>query len=159
MAVPEPLDSETRARALIISMAVRNALEEIHVGSDPGSLTDAQMAQINPIVRNAVVTALHAFANPSLSARRWLSFNTMVPDYWEAPELLEEYVKLYELDDAEPPACIRCGREIVCRLDGTWTHRSADGGQNTGCRAASFTSESLWDDAIPHTWYVKPPGR
>ena len=90
-AIP-PLDDRTAKMATLIAMAVRNGLEELHGGDVPNSLTDEQMAKINPIVRNATATALLAFRHPSNQRlARWLDFQAMlVPDYWERPELVDD---------------------------------------------------------------------
>lgn len=95
------LDEETANTATYLAMCVRNAMEEIHGGEnrlgDEG-LTDRQMAAINPIVRNAIATGLHALAHiEEPAARRFVDFQAMlVPDYWERPELRVEYVELVE---------------------------------------------------------------
>jgi hypothetical protein len=62
-------------------------------------LTDEQMKQLNPIIRNAVCTALHAFENYESSPRsgEFVDFNLMlIPKYWEKPELLSDYLRLWE---------------------------------------------------------------
>ena len=62
-------------------------------------LTDDQMKELNPIIRNAVCTALHAFNNyeKADAAARFVDFNfRMIPRYWEDPELLTDYVQLWE---------------------------------------------------------------
>ncbi|WP_041368980.1 hypothetical protein [Nakamurella multipartita] len=90
----DELDDNTARVATIIAMAVRNALEEIHGGGIEDSLTDRQMAKINPIVRNAVATTVHAYFAPEddVKAARWLRFQAMlVPDYWERPRIVDDY--------------------------------------------------------------------
>ena len=56
------------------------------------------MKQLNPIIRNAVCTALHAFQNyeDSLQSTQFVDFNVrMIPKYWEKPELLGDYVCMW----------------------------------------------------------------
>ena len=89
------LTQATRTLASYIAMVIRNAMEDFH----HDHLSDEQMKQLNPIIRNAVCTALHAFQNyeDSLQSARFVDFNVrMVPRYWEAPELLPDYRQLWE---------------------------------------------------------------
>ena len=57
-----------------IAIVVRNAMEDFHVNN----LSDAQMKELNPIIRNAIFTALH-------SARRVMD-----------SEAADAYVKFHE---------------------------------------------------------------
>ena len=73
-------------------MAVRNAMEDFHVKH----LTDAQMKDLNPTIRNAVYTALYAFDNyeDSATAKQYVDFTwRMIPEYWEDPQLLDSYLE------------------------------------------------------------------
>ena len=91
--MPE-LTPETRKLASYIAMVVRNAMEDFH----HDHLSDEQMKQLNPIIRNGVCTALHAFENyeDSPQARQFVDFNFMlIPKYWEKPELLDNYLRLW----------------------------------------------------------------
>jgi len=81
-----------RTIAKYIAMVVRNAMEDFHVAH----LTDTQMRELNPIIRNAVYTALHAMrqvdSDPASAA--FVNFAMrLIPDYWEDPELLSDYVR------------------------------------------------------------------
>lgn len=166
---PSPIDDDTAARATILAMCVRNALEGTLHGGELGdlSLTDRQMAILNPVVRNAVATGLHAERHylTQPAARSYLNFQAkLVPDYWERPELLEDYAALWalsdELSDRSALECRRCGREIIDigpAGRSRWTHIAADGGLNVGCRAATFTVEGGWNDDIPRAWKAAPP--
>ncbi|MEA3076508.1 MAG: hypothetical protein QOF60_1416 [Actinomycetota bacterium] len=163
-----PLTEELAARATIIAMGVRNAMEAtVHGGElDELSLSDEQMATLNPIIRNAIATALHAEKHYVMdrAARAYLDFQAqLVPSYWEPAQLLQDYTDLwpfYAAQDLAPEsACRRCGRTIVnLGLDGDnrWTHVAADGGLNVGCRAASFERGAGWNDALPRTWKAAP---
>lgn len=80
-----------------IAMVIRNAMEDFHCQH----LTDDQMKQLNPIIRNAVCTALHAFNNyeKADAAARFVDYHfRMIPEYWEQPELLEGYVQMWDRD-------------------------------------------------------------
>ena len=82
-------------------MVVRNALEDFHCEH----LTDSQMKELNPIIRNAICTALHAFNNygEADEAARFVDFHLrMIPKYWEKPELLDDYVQMWERDSPTP---------------------------------------------------------
>jgi hypothetical protein len=73
-----------------ISSVVRNAMEGFHINY----LTDEQMKELNPIIRNAVYTALyaHAVRETSSRAQQFISEHlTRIPDYWEKPELTEDF--------------------------------------------------------------------
>ncbi len=154
--------------ASILAMCVRNAMEGTIHGGEVGEigLTDEQMAVLNPIVRNAIATGLHAqrYYLTNRAARAYLDFqHRLLPDYWERPELLADYTDLWPYfaakDDEPKVRCRRCGRAIVNlgSDQGTrWTHLSADGGLNVGCRAASFAPGEGWDDDLPRSWKAAP---
>lgn len=96
-AQPPELAEETRKLANYIAMVVRNAMEDFH----HEHLSDDQMKQLNPIIRNAVCTALHAFENYEHAdeAGRFVDFNMrMIPRYWERPQLLDGYVRMWDKD-------------------------------------------------------------
>ena len=91
--MPNPTDKEIqdylKANAKVVSIIIRNAMEDFHVKH----LSDAQMKELNPIVRNAVYTALYAmqYSKDSLRAREFLGEQMeYIPDYWEEPELVVE---------------------------------------------------------------------
>ena len=142
-----PLDDDTAALALELAVGVRNALEEFHVQH----LSDEQMAELNPLIRNAIATGLHAHlhrAQHPASAAYSAHQRGLVPTYWEPPELLEDYtdgadtLTWTDVGDQldlqwqrattghaalQPPAdCTRCGRRIRHQL-GRWVHDGADG--------------------------------
>jgi hypothetical protein len=87
------LSKETQQMATYVAMVVRNAMEEFHVKH----LTDNQMRELNPMIRNAIATALHAFDHyeRSTAARSYVAFRS-IPAYWEKPALLDGYVKMWE---------------------------------------------------------------
>ena len=93
--VPSGLPNETRVFASYVAMVVRNALEGFHCEH----LTDEQMSELNPIIRNAICTALHAFDNydEDEGAREFVDLNfCMVSGHWEPPELLPDYLDLWQ---------------------------------------------------------------
>lgn len=81
--------------AKVIAMVVRNSMEDFHAKQ----LTDDQMKELNPIIRNAVYSALVLLTyagdesdvakhqNAIAGVSRLLM---MVPKYWEEPELTED---------------------------------------------------------------------
>ncbi|MEN6334968.1 MAG: hypothetical protein ABFE01_11950 [Phycisphaerales bacterium] len=90
----DPFDAETMAGlrrcAKYIAMVVRNAMEDFHCRH----LSDEQMAELNPIIRNAIYTALYAYHSEkdSKAAARFVHFHLMsIPKCWEEPELLTEF--------------------------------------------------------------------
>ncbi len=54
---PQEFSEETRHLAIYVAMVVRNTMEDFHCQH----LSDEQMRELNPIIRNAIGTALHAF--------------------------------------------------------------------------------------------------
>src|SRR5438105_11649432 len=85
--------------AMFIAMVVRNAMEDFHCRH----LSDDQMKELNPIIRNAICTALHAINRSSVSkgAKSFVDFHTgMIPKYWERPVLLEDFLKMESLLDS-----------------------------------------------------------
>lgn len=94
MSTPQ-LSDETQTVATYMAMVVRNAMEDFHCEH----LSDDQMKELNPIIRDAICTALHAFNNyeQSDAAKRFMDYNLrMIPKYWESPELLDDYVRMWE---------------------------------------------------------------
>ncbi len=74
---PRPV-KEDQQLASYIAMVVRNAMEDFHCQY----LTDDQMKELNPIVRNAVCTALHAFNTTRRPTRRrdsWITTAAWFP--------------------------------------------------------------------------------
>lgn len=69
--------------AKLIAMVVRNAMEDFHVKH----LTDEQMKELNPIIRNAIYTTLRAMSNADKEeSRKFMRYHIeMIPDYWEEP--------------------------------------------------------------------------
>jgi len=92
----KPIPSkETQAIAMYIAMVVRNEMDNFHADH----LSDEQMKKLNPIIRNAICTALYAFEkyDKSVGAKAFVDFNVrLIPDYWEQPQLTEDFLKSVE---------------------------------------------------------------
>jgi hypothetical protein len=56
---------DMKTMSLFIAVVIRNAMEDFHVKH----LSDAQMRELNPIIRNAVFTAVHATRSIDWSLR------------------------------------------------------------------------------------------
>ena len=59
-------------------------------------LSDEQMEELNPIIRNAIYTGLQALRHydRSEATRSFADFqNMLIPKYWEQPELLTDFVE------------------------------------------------------------------
>ena len=98
-------------QAMYLAMAVRNNLEDFH----SKHLSDDQMKEVNQLVRGGIYTGLvamdmvrkvlHGKADADTNfkmAARWMGFQMqMVPDYWEAPVLMNDFVAVPGEDDDE----------------------------------------------------------
>lgn len=79
--------------ATYIAIVVRNAMEDFHCKHIP----DEHMRELNPIIRNAICTALHAMDEAKISpaAEAFVGTNlASIPQYWEPPELLAGFVEM-----------------------------------------------------------------
>lgn len=75
--------------SLLIAMHVRNEMEDFHIEN----LSDTQMKQLNPIIRQAIFDIVSLTNTPPVKKSdkkradqtlEWLI--RMIPDYWEIPE-------------------------------------------------------------------------
>ena len=90
---------DTRELAMLLAIMVRNAMENFH----HEHLSDKQMKELNPIIRNAICTGLHAMEHygHSEGARAFVDHHRiMIPPYWEDPELLAGFVQTVKKLDA-----------------------------------------------------------
>lgn len=64
-------------------------MEDFHVKH----LTDQQMKELNPIIRNALCTFFHCLDNQdNKTVQATLRYySACIPDYWEEPQLLQDY--------------------------------------------------------------------
>lgn len=86
----EPLSIKTARQCTTkyIASVIRDAMEQFHIDH----LTDEEMKKLNPILRNAVYSALYAYDNRERSekAKRFVEYHlSMIPEYWEDAELLK----------------------------------------------------------------------
>lgn len=74
--------------AKIYAMIVRNAMEDFHCKY----LSDAQMRELNPIIRNAIYTALYCMVNnEDPGCNQWFyEAQKAIPDDWPEPKLLSK---------------------------------------------------------------------
>ena len=73
-----------------IAIVVRNAMEDFHCKH----LSDEQMKELNPIIRNAIYTAIYAYeaSEKSNTIKGFVEFHLLsIPKYWEEPELLDSF--------------------------------------------------------------------
>lgn len=85
-------------QALYIAKVVRDNMEDFH----REHLSDAQMQDLNPIIRNAVCTALHAVATYEEyeSSKRFVEETVKsIPNYWEHPQLTASFLELVEFSE------------------------------------------------------------
>jgi hypothetical protein len=97
----DPLEVGRKGFATFIAMVVRNAMEDFHTKH----LSDAQMKELNPIIRNAIYTAMFAFENKDELAKAGRFFeyhNSMVPKYWESPKLTVDFSDKTDKGDSVP---------------------------------------------------------
>lgn len=67
----------------MLAMYIRNALEDFHVAN----LSDAQMKDLNQIIRQALYDAISLIEEDGPDRDRALSYLIgMIPDYWEIPD-------------------------------------------------------------------------
>jgi hypothetical protein len=86
-------NEELQEIAMFVAMVVRNTMEDFHAEH----LSDDQMRELNPLIRNGVYTALwaleHRDENPAVEF--FAAFHeSQIPDYWEAPKLTEDFENL-----------------------------------------------------------------
>ncbi len=104
--MPTTLDEIDKTTAMFIAAIVRNAMEDFHCQY----LSNKQMKELNPIIRNAIATALHILRHSQTNeaAKKAMEFSFgCIPAYWEDPELLDDFKKLQEKfeDDADGRGC------------------------------------------------------
>ena len=81
--------------AFVVAMVVRNTMEDFHCQH----LSDEQMQEPNPIIRNAIGTALHAFQHreDAEADQMFVAFHTRsIPKYWEEPVLTKDSLAVWE---------------------------------------------------------------
>jgi len=140
-------------------------MEELHGGGIADSFTDAQMRKLNPMVRDAVLSTLHAFdhAEQHPAAQQWIAFqSSLIPGYWEQPGLSDDYLSCYKDHPTPEIPCENCGRPVFRDAGGRWTHPHPDGSY-WGCRAASYRHAdpypdgSAWDESLSRSLNARGP--
>lgn len=56
-------------------------------------------------------------------------------------------------------ACLKCGRalfRLTTPITTDWAHRDGDGWPRVGCRAATWSEKTGWDDSVPRSWSATP---
>ncbi len=79
-----------REYAKYVAMVVRLAMDDFH----GQHLSDEQMRQLNPVIRDAVFTAIYACQTSGQcpQSKYFVDYHrAMIPTYWEEPELMEGY--------------------------------------------------------------------
>ena len=92
--LPQNLKEGLIAWTKIIAVNVRNKMEDFHIKY----LSDEQMKELNPIIRQAIYEVLRQFyflkkgsqEQQHIALVKILGRLAMIPDYWEDPELTEE---------------------------------------------------------------------
>ena len=77
-----------KSKSKYIAMVIRNAMEDFHCKH----LSDTQMKELNPLIRNAIYTALYTmhYYMDSDRIREFVNSQVeMIPRYWEEPELIK----------------------------------------------------------------------
>ena len=78
-----PIRMDENATAKLIAAIVRNQMEEFH----SKYLSDEQMKELNPIIRNSIYTALVYMKEKPATMLGY--YHLWVPDYWEDCKLLK----------------------------------------------------------------------
>lgn len=92
------LSKESQDMTNFLAMVVRNAMEDFH----HKYLSDEQMKELNPIIRNAIYTGLYALQHrrTSKGAKAFVAFQTkLIPHYWEAPKLMIDFMDTVKMLD------------------------------------------------------------
>ncbi len=79
---------EMKDYAKYIAIVVRNAMEDFHCKH----LSDEQMKELNPIIRNAIYTGMYIHENQGKTdaLNFFVNYHRLsIPKYWEEPELLK----------------------------------------------------------------------
>jgi hypothetical protein len=121
--VPESVQKSLQRWSTLIAINVRNRMENFH----SEHLSDAQMKELNPIIRNAIYESLHAIfllkrghneSQRLYGARNVSYWLLMAPSYWEQPRLPNDVaerlgeLKLRELRKLPCPSSERSRREF-----------------------------------------------
>lgn len=87
-------DDSNKDMAKYINAVVRSNIESFHTKH----LSDEQMEQLNPLIKNAIYTALHSLFKENRTALddRFVEINSAsIPHDVEDPVLIDEYTELF----------------------------------------------------------------
>ncbi len=93
------LSEQSKWAAMFIAKIVRDGMEDFHIEH----LSDQQMAELNPIIRNAIAAALHVLersTDPRVQPVFALTLQS-IPEYWEPPVLPDDFVALLKKFEEE----------------------------------------------------------
>ena len=89
--------------ARYLAMAIRNHIEDFHVEH----LSDEEMRELNPLIRDAIATALHAtrLCRENKAAYSFFWFQCQcIPEYWEEPKLTDDFLETIQFFEDNPSA-------------------------------------------------------
>jgi len=78
-------DDRLSEMAMMVAYHVRNVLEDFHVKH----LSDEQMAELNPLVRNGIYEALYALTHDEPWCASAAASMSRYPEYWERPKFTD----------------------------------------------------------------------
>lgn len=87
--------------AKVLAIFVRNEIEDFHIAH----LSDKQMKELNPLIRNSLYNALHCISHYAYqeNAKAYYDFQVeRIPDYWEDPKL-NSFLKKKSAIKHKPP--------------------------------------------------------
>lgn len=121
--IPLKIRRSLQEWAKIIAMQVRNSMEDFH----GKHLSDAQMKELNPIIRNAIYQSLrdlwmvgHGTEKQKFLGAMQIHFlQLLLPDYWEPPQLEknklnDEKAFLERYFDSGDGPCLSTKESIEC---------------------------------------------
>ena len=88
---------DVKKLAMFVAMVVRNGMEDFHCEH----LSDKQMKELNPLIRNSIYTALYIqlIAERTEALEQIVKWtNLCIPDYWEDPELEKSFTEAIKHD-------------------------------------------------------------
>jgi hypothetical protein len=147
-----PASDHTQPAATALTNAICAAIvDELAYGA-PTQFSRGLASALKPVVLNAIERVLAEDAEPDAVGPIYI--RDIVPDPFATPGGLAGPPLPPEVSGVAVE-CGLCGRPLVQTFSGKWTHQSADGGTNVGCRAASYTQETGWND-LPRHWRATP---
>jgi hypothetical protein len=100
------VSKERKRIAKFLAMCVRNNMEDFHCEH----LSDEQMRELNPLIRDAIYTGLHALeykmkkeGHEKDAATQFVNFQCLlIPKYWEDPKFMKDYAAVRKMAQKEP---------------------------------------------------------